>query len=396
TWGPPTDEDTMDSSGVAADNYGGVYVIGDFEGLCDFDPGPGEDFKQSNGHADIFLSKFDTEGNFLWVRVWGGTEADNGEAIAVDYNGDVYATGDFKGTVDFDPGEGVDEHIANNNGNVFLTSIDSDGGFLWARTWGGEGVTEDTGYSVAVDDFSNIFVTGVFEGAVDFDPGPGEDIQTSEGLESSSFLSKFDNSGNYFWARTWGNEAGGHSTSCDVDVTSSGESFITGYYSKTVDFDPGVGQDIYTSTHQAVFMTSYDQDGNYRWVKTWGGVSGISFDWGAGVAVHESGFVYVSGGFNGTCDFDPGPGEEFHSSNGGSDYFISKYNTNGDFLWVRTWGGLEIWESVRAVAVNSSQSVIATGVFTGQVDFDPGPGEDWHSGMICDIFLCKIPPDGNW
>jgi hypothetical protein len=179
-------------------------------------------------------------------------------------------------------------------------------------------------------------------------------------------------------------------------VTNQGVSFITGYYSKTVDFDPGIGQDIYTSFHQQAFLTSYDKDGNYRWVKTWGGKISTVFDSGQGVAVHETGVVYVSGGFNGTSDLDPGPGEEFHTSNGDSDCYISKFNTNGDLLWVRTWGGQD-YDYSFALAVNNTQNTFATGVFTSPVDFNPGPGEDWHYGnMDSDVFLCKIPQDGNW
>jgi hypothetical protein len=73
---------------------------------------------------------------------------------------------------------------------------------------------------------------------------------------------------------------------------------------------------------------------------------------------------------------------------------VSKFNKIGDFSWARTWGGTEA-EGWSRVAVNASQSVYVLGGFNGQVDFDPGPGEDWHSGYL-DIFLCKIPPDGNW
>lgn len=107
TWGGyPGDH----GASVATDNLGNVYVAGVFGETVDFDPGEGSDIHASNGGSDAFLSKYDSSGNFQWARTWGGTDDDGGLGVDVDDTGNVYVSGYYRWTVDFDPGEGVDEH----------------------------------------------------------------------------------------------------------------------------------------------------------------------------------------------------------------------------------------------------------------------------------------------
>ena len=395
TWGPITDETSINARDVVVDPSGGVYVTGYFSGIVDFDPGPGQDFRQSDFSTDIFLSKFDTEGNFQWVRVWGGADnSDDAWSLAVGNSGNVFVTGRFQDTVDFDPGDGVDEHTANGR-DVFLSGFDSEGVFLWARTWGGtEGPSSNIGYGAAADGSGNVFVTGEFKGAVDFDPGPGEDIQSGDN-GANAFLSKFDGSGNFLWARTWGTTTGGLGFGREVDVNGSGESFVTGIWGGTLDFDPGEGEDFHSSDEWAMFLTGFDSEGNHKWARTWGGGNNSA---GWGVALHDSGNIYVTGPFSGSnIDFDPGPGEDLHSSTGQwfTDVFLSKFTGDGDFLWARTWGGPDGYDFGYGVAVNNSQTAYVTGYYSGPCDFDPGPGEDIHPGGR-GVFLSKFPADGNW
>jgi len=89
---------------VAVGPDGGVYTTGYFTGTADFDPGPGTFNLTSAGASDVFVSKLDSSGNFVWAVHWGGTSDDHGNAIAVAPDGSVYTTGYFQNTADFDPG----------------------------------------------------------------------------------------------------------------------------------------------------------------------------------------------------------------------------------------------------------------------------------------------------
>ena len=109
-----------------------------------------------------------------------------GTSVATDGSGNVYTTGEFEDTVDFDPGTAVDNHTSNGNTDIYLSKLDSNGNSIWSRTWGGIG--DDIGTSVAIDNFDNVYITGMFADTVDFDPGPGRITthQTARYMPSSA------------------------------------------------------------------------------------------------------------------------------------------------------------------------------------------------------------------
>jgi hypothetical protein len=377
--------------GVAVDGSGNVYVTGYFTGTADFDPGPGVDNHTSNGSYEVFLSKFDSSGNFLWAKTWGGADWEEGYGVVVDGPGSVYVTGYFFYTVDFDPGSGLDNHTSNGYHDVFLSKFDSSGNFLWAKTWGGS--DDDLGFCVAVDGSGNACVTGCFQGTIDFDPdATGVDNHTSNG-DYDAFLSKFDSLGNFQWAKTWGGI--GWDAGYGVAVDGTGNACVTGWFKGAVDFDPGPGVDNHTSNGDYdIFLSKFDSSGNFQSAGTWGG---SSFDIGYGVAVDGTGNTYVTGVFSATVDFDPAAaGIDNHISNGYIDVFLSKFDSSGNFKWAKTWGGI-YYDYGLDVAMEGSGNAYVTGFFSDTVDFNPGSAMDNHvSSGYDDVFLTKFPPDGNW
>lgn len=154
---------------IVLDNSGNILSTGAFSGTTDFDPGPGV-YNLTAGNYDIYISKLDSEGNFLWAKSFGIYPADYGYAIAVDGVGNVYTTGYFQDHADFDPGPG--EYFLNAAGNedIFILKLSPDGDFIWAKRIGGTG--NDFGNSIKVNAIGNVSVAGEFESTVDFDPGP--------------------------------------------------------------------------------------------------------------------------------------------------------------------------------------------------------------------------------
>ncbi len=385
TWGGSWDEV---GCGVAVDDSGNVYVTGEFDATGDFDPGSGVDNHTSNGSADVFLSKFDSSGAFGWACSWGGSEHDGGSDVAVDGSGNVYVTGSFSSdAVDFDPGSGVDNHTSNGSSDVFLIKLDSSCAFEWARTWGGSDYDSD--FDVAVNGSGNVCVTGVFGQTVDFDPGSGVDNHTANG-DRDVFLSRFDSNGSFQWARTWGGS--GYDVGAEVAVDGLGVTYVTGGFFETVDFDPGSGMDNHASSgDRDAFLSKFDSSGAFAWARTWGG---SGYDFGNGVSLDGSGNLYVTGGFAGIVDFDPGSGVDNHTANGGREGFLSRFDSNGAFNWARTWGG-PAWSS--GVAAGGSGDVYVTGTFLYTVDFDPGSGADNHtSNGYFDAFVSKFDSSGTF
>ncbi len=386
TWGGPGTE-YVKQAGI--DSNGDIYVTGSFEEYFDFDPGDGTDIKGANGSFDTYLSKFDSNGNYIWARTWGGFTTSQSTGLCVDSQDNVYITGHFGMTTDLDPGVGIDEHTSVGSNDVYLSKIDSSGDYVWGRSWGG--LMTDFGFDVTVYDSGPVYVIGVFMGSADLDPGNGTDIHVSNG-EQDIFLSKFDPSGVFQWARTWGGIEAEYSSTTAVD--GNGNIYASGTFRETVDFDPGAGMDEHSSEGMRdIFISKFDDFGSFQWVRVWGGVES---DYAGGCVSDSLNNIYVSGSFSDEVDFDPGPGTEIHSSNGEHDVSLSKFDSSGNLLWARTWGGIG-QDYGGGAGVDSSGSVYSIGRFTNEVDFDPGTGSDFHvSNGERDAFLVRFLANGNW
>lgn len=233
TWGSLIANDT--GKGVAIDDGGFVCVSGYFEGIVDFRPGAGMEYHASNGSVDAFVSKFNDAGTHQWSRTWGGAGYERGYSVAVDNNtGAVYISGFFSSDTDFDPGAGTDMHYSH-DGSAYLSKLNSNGAYLWAETWWG------TAYDVAIDDIGNVCISGWFQNTCDLDPGPGIDVHIAQGMRDVS-LCKFDSTGAFTWARTWGAGTDDHGTG--VAIGSSGIIYLSGCAKYVIDYNPGPGFDM--------------------------------------------------------------------------------------------------------------------------------------------------------
>ncbi len=349
----------MDSCrGIAVDSKGYVYVSGTFTGKADFDPDPVDEMSVSTDGTSYcaFLSKFDTTGEFIWVRTWEGL----GFSHAVDSEGNIYLAGGYIDSADFDPGPGIEKRSALGN-DAFLARLNPEGELEWVRTWGSDDEIwewDEGATGVAIDGDGNVYVCGEFLRSVDFDPGKGVQIEESDGRDG--FLVKYNSFGDFQWVRTIGSSWG---RAEDVAVDSSGNAYVTGY----VGYDPPFS----TSSGKEAFLAKVDSDGTETWFHVWGGYGGVS---GYQVAVDGNDDIYSYGSFNGTPDFDPGEEIVECTSHYGEDYYLSRFDVDGNFKWVRTWGannGIIIETS--GLCIDSIGNIHVAGKTSGNVDFDPDP-----------------------
>lgn len=377
---------------VAVDADGNVYTTGYFSGTVDFDPGPGTfSLTANSSNNDLFISKLDSNGNFIWAVNIGGGLVEWTYSIATDYMSNVYLTGFFQDTVDFDPGVGVYNLISAGNEDIFVCKLDSAGSFLWARSVGGA-IFEDA-RTVAVDTYGNVYYTGFFQGTVDFDPGSGVYYSSSSG-QTDVFISKLDANGNFLWVKKFGGTSIDRSHFLTLDAT--GNIYTTGQFSGTVDFDPGTGNYNLTSAGGGpdIFVSKLDTNGNFKWARAMGSITG--YDAGIGLAVDASENVYTTGYCQGIADFDPGPGVFNLVSAGSDDIFISKLDSSGNFQWATSMGSTVDDRGI-AIAVDNNSNVFTSGYFKGTVDFDPGPATlNLISAGESDIFISKMDSAGNF
>ncbi len=368
---------------VTLDTSGNVYITGIFEGTVDFDPGSGTFQLASAGDHDIFILKLGAWSNFFWAKQMGGAGTDMGYSIAVDASENVYTTGHFAGTSDFDPGAGAFNLTSFGGSDAFISKLDASGNFVWAKQLGGTSYV--SGYSITVDALQNVYTTGLFGVTADFDPGLSNFNLTSFGGQDI-FISKLDASGNFVWAKQCGGT--GSDWGFSIAVDDSENVYITGDFGGTVDFDPGAGTFNLTSTGgKDIFVCKLDASGSFVWAKQMGGTS---HEKGFCIEVDASGNVYTTGDFGGTCDFDPGAGTFNLTSSGDHDVFISKLDASGNFVWAKQLGGTNL-DRGYSIVVDASDNVYTTGYFLGTSDFDPGAGIfDLSPVGSYDVFVHKM------
>ncbi len=379
---------TANGCSITTDANGDVYTIGTFSLTVDFDPGPGV-FNLTTG-GSTFILKLDANGNFVWVKqVEIGTLIGRGFLIAVDAADNVYTTGTFFGTVDFDPGPGLFD-LSSILRSAYVSKLDATGNFVWAKQITGAGDTDEaSSFAIALDDSGNIYTTGSFIGTVDFDPGAGSDILSAN--TENAFISKLDASGNFIWARQMGGT--GTNEGLSIALDSMGGVYTTGYFTGTVDFDPGAGVfNLSAAGNDDIFISKLDAAGNFSWAKKMGGSAA---DEGFSIRADASGNNYTTGYFTDTLDFDMGTCLPKIVSTGGRDIFISKSDATGNFLWTKQIGGSGTDQGF-SIAVSAPQNIYTTGYFSGAVDFDPGIGVyNLNSGGPYDFFLQKMSPCAN-
>jgi len=172
----------------------------------------------------------------------GGINTDNMYKAVADDAGNIYATGFFRGTVDFDPGPGVFNLSSPGGEAVFVLKLDAGGNFTWAKAMGGP-LFNNWGYAIALDRLGNVYTTGFFIGPADFDPGPGSFILNSGGLDI--FISKLNNNGDFLWAKSAG--AAGVDQGYGIAVDRFLNIYATGQFASTTDFDLETGTYLLTA-----------------------------------------------------------------------------------------------------------------------------------------------------
>jgi hypothetical protein len=350
--------------GIALDPEGNSYVTGVFAGTASF----GATNLVSQGGADIFVAKYDPQGNLLWARQAGGSSDDAGLGIAVSTNGNCYVTGYFAKAAAF----GTLTVSTTGEYDMFLAKYDSDGNIVWV-TNSGRGATL-LGNGVAIDAQENSYVAGSFASDAFF---AGTQFTNNE--QYDAFVAKYDRNGNLVWATQFGGDLEDESGGIAVD--SSGRCYVAGYFAADAFF-----QDVQltASGDHDMFLAQLGPDGKVQWVQQAGEIDNTK---AAGVAVDRNGNAYVTGYYDSVTTFGAG----VLLTEGNYDLFLAKYDVQGHNLWVRnTEKSTAI--SASSVALDADGSPYVTGTFIGPAVFG---SLTLTNGSSSDIFIAKYDAAGT-
>lgn len=413
---------------VATDTAGNSYVTGSFGGTVDFDLGSvhanDADTLTARGASDAFIAKYLPDNALLWVRRMGGDSSgglvnDAGRSVTLDAAGNVYLAGEFAQSSDF----GATTLVSAGDADGFVAKLNADGTFAWAKRWGG--TSADSGHGVGVDLAGNVyalglrwqqghdllkftsnggqvwsmqvanssmagssdisvssngdvFLAGRFNGTVDFDPS-AKVKSVSSGPSTGGFALKIDTSGRFQWVTPFVGRTvsgvSGYAFATSVSLDPSGNVVVGGLYSGSVDFNPGTAVTT-PPVNAGGFIAKLSSSGGLTWVRA---LEASSTTFVYGLAVDAAGSIYATGSFYGLIDLNPSAETSSHASAGGSDTFIVKLTSAGNFSWGETFGGTGTdvgWDLV----VDSTGVIHLAGQFAGVVDFDSDPFAAYQLG----------------
>jgi hypothetical protein len=377
---------------VALDPQGNVYSTGFFQGTADFDPDSSLALLTSAGDNDVYIQKLDPNGHLVWVHQIGGSAVDEGKGIALDAAGNVYVTGRFSTTVDFDPGTGQSTASALGNTDAFVLKLDNNGNYLWHTIIGANG--SDEGNSIAVDN-NGVYTVGYFQGTADFDPGLASLLKTSVAGTYDAYIQALDPNGNLRWAHQLGDN--GLDYAFGVTIGPNSKPYLTGCFQGTADFDPGIGTTNLSANFgaTAAYILALNSNGSFDWVQQ---IGVDNYCIGYALSTTPGGDLFVTGGFNGSnMDFDPSSGSNLKTSDA-YDVWVQKLSASGAYYGTWTFGGLGD-DYGYAIRVTRDGAVYFTGGYGATVDFDPSPGGTntiTSYNNTFDMFIERLDTMGNF
>jgi hypothetical protein len=309
---------------MAVSSSGNIYICGTFNNTVDFNPDLDENILRSVSLYDAFVAKYSTDGFYRWAFNMGGSGSDRARGITIDNNENVYVTGSFTGTADFNPGATIFNLTSGGISDVFFAKYTTNGSFVLAKNIGSSLDHSLANYKIEVDNNQNIYLAGFFRGNFDFNPNAGTHFIQSRSSTYDGFFARYNSNGSLGYVR--------HlfaSLTADTRVNAirinplTNELLIGGITRGSLYFTPNdsINTKIVNDTLRTnAYLARYTTNGNFIWAHC--------FQSKMGNAVQDievqGNFVYVSGTLSDTTNFSLN-GSYLLNSNGGSDAFFSKY-----------------------------------------------------------------------
>jgi hypothetical protein len=348
------------SSDVTIDNAGNIITTGYFSNIATF----GNTQLTSAGSGDIFIAKYDSNGNLIWAVKAGGTGYDEAFSVTTDKLNNIIITGKFAGQATF----GTITIQSSGNGNfsdVFVAKCSPDGNFLWVKKGGGD--YGDSGEDIKVDDSDNIYVSGIYTLSAVFD-----DISLPEVEAYGTFIAKYNPSGNIQWIRSL--EGGIPFNVYDIYYTdtksnsiavSNNGIFVSGTFTNKIVIEKDT---LVSEGDWDTFIAKYNPDGTFAWVKQIKGGLVWTFD----TKADDNGNLFITGTFETKASFDNINLTSRDSLNFFNS-FIAKYNQQGNPIWAIQdssfgWSTRLTLNNSEKISVIGSQNLY-NDIYIGQYDF---------------------------
>lgn len=367
-------------NGIAIDHKGNKFAIGYIS--KDFG-----DLKSPNTIPVTFLNKYDVKGKLLWSKEMIGDVGNQGKVIATDKEGNVFIAGIFTKNIRLD---GVNMINDLEDVNTFIAKYDNNGNYIWHKILrpmqdvkppqhkedeADHDHDHDHGHNhnqatnqphfhsiinhisdMQFDNENNLYLTGFFDKAIDFDPSE-KIAKVSAGGLMNAFILKLDYDGNFKWVKTL--ESKGANKGEAIDFDSKNNVYITGSFSETAT----LGKiSIQANGGTGIYIAKLDKDGKEQWIKK---IDNTKSNSGNDIHIDTNDYIYLTGSIGSRTEISE-INKTIEAKENTANVFIAKLDPEGDYLWVEAIYG-EPYASGESIVTDAFGNIYIAGYFNGNL-----------------------------
>jgi hypothetical protein len=340
--------------------------------------------------VDAFVAKVGPTGEWLWAKRVGGEWEQRAQAVAVLEDGSAIVSGTCMRVTTF--GGDIDDLTCTETSDVdvFVAKIDADGTWLWANRMGAPSYGESVGGISVLTDGSAI-ITGRYRGGATFGGSALTLPPAGYNTYWDLYVAKIGADGSWLWATGMG--GGGDEYHGGITVLSDDSAIVVGSFQGTASFLGNAALSLVSAGSGSIdaVVAKLDRDGAWLWAERMGG---SQTDWGYAVSGLSDGGAIIAGSFSGTASF--GDGSTVAALTGTDDGYVARISAEGEWLWAERMGGGTSAVGAYGVSTHADAEVYVAGTFTHTASFGDDSIPSITSGGSLDAFIAKISVDGEW
>lgn len=347
---------------------GNIIIGGNFKGEAEFDPSGKNStiLSVASGEQDGFFAKYSGAGDLIWAKNIGGSI----EALSVDKDGNIYTAGVFYGTENFNPTAVTANSTAVGMGDIYFAKYSANGIYAWHFAIGSN--NEDILSNLTLDADNNLYLIGSVSAPADFNPASGVAIVTPNNGKAGFIARYSSNFGGFQWVKSFIGTTSNTDclfSSIAIENKKNPNIYCAGTFQNTIDFNPSsaAANNLVSNGGFDVFLLKLTSTGDYVWAKSIGADQNEKC---SSITIDSLSNIYLAGSFLGSIDLDPSAAVKEVVSNGESDMYFSKYDSNGAYVWSHGFGGNRNEEGIYISPASKSVFYIA-GLFDSVFDIDP-------------------------
>ena len=325
---------------MITDKDGFTFLAGNFTASTELS----ENSKKITGDNNIFIAKLNAKGENVWLRQIKSTEYCYIASISAGLSGSIYLCGNFKGEININ----TQPLISSKSKNAFIIKMDNEGDFVWSKQINGK--FSNNKLFLINDSEDNLIFTGSFTGLLNIDSTTYKSKYFTDIL-----IAKFNDKSELITSKVFEGKA--NDLINNIAINKKNEIFLTGSFEKELNVDDIV---LKSQGRKDAFLIKLNNNLQVIFSKQ---IGGVYDDYGQNISIDSKDNILLAGSFSDKIQLDK---EHSIISNGLLDVFLIKYDKNCRIIWAESFGGFAN-DYQSSIAINASNNIYLVGTFRGEI-----------------------------